>query len=57
MSHNHQISMAGGTVLGIVASISTADVLTTCILAAIGAVVSYLISMLMKRLFGSKYPD
>ena len=49
--------MAGGTVSGIVASISTADVLTTCILAAIGAVVSYLISMMMKRFFGSKYPD
>lgn len=40
----------GGTMLVILLQIHNADVIKTCILAAIGAVVSYLVSLGMKWL-------
>ena len=57
MSSNHQAGVAGGTVSGLWASISTADLLTTCLMAAIGTVVSYFVSMLLKRIFKGKASD
>jgi hypothetical protein len=57
MSHNHQVGMAGGTLSGLLASISTADLVTTCVMAAIGTIVSYFVSMLLKRFFGKKVPE
>lgn len=41
---------AGGTLLTILANISGQDILKTIILAAIGAVVSFLITLVMKFL-------
>ena len=41
----------GGTLLVILLQIHDTDVIKTCILAAIGAVVSYLVSLCMKWLF------
>lgn len=41
----------GGTVLSIAANIGSDDVLKTVVLAALGAVVSFIVSLLMKRLF------
>jgi mannitol-specific phosphotransferase system IIBC component len=40
----------GGTLLIILANISTADLLKTAVLAAVGAVVSFGVSLLLKRL-------
>ncbi|MBK8624805.1 MAG: hypothetical protein IPN86_04310 [Saprospiraceae bacterium] len=57
MSHNHQVGMAGGSIMGLWASISTADLVTTCISAFIGTIVSYFVSMLLKRIFGRKVPE
>jgi mannitol-specific phosphotransferase system IIBC component len=42
---------AGGTLTIILANITTADALKTIELAAIGAVVSFIVSLLLKRLF------
>lgn len=41
----------GGTVLSIAANIGSEDILKTAVLAALGAVVSFIVSLLMKRLF------
>ncbi|MBK6499885.1 MAG: hypothetical protein IPG48_07125 [Saprospiraceae bacterium] len=57
MSHNHQVGMAGGSITGIWASINTSDLLTTCLMAALGTIVSYFVSMFLKRIFGKKVPE
>ncbi|HLO56032.1 MAG TPA: hypothetical protein VK169_17190 [Saprospiraceae bacterium] len=57
MSHNHQVGMAGGSITGLWASISTSDLVTTCLMAALGTIVSYFVSMLLKRFFGRKVPE
>jgi len=57
MSHNHQVGMASGSITGIWASINTSDLLTTCLMAALGTIVSYFVSMFLKRIFGKKVPE
>jgi hypothetical protein len=57
MNHNHQIGMAGGSITGLWASISTADLVTTCVMAALGTIVSYVVSVLLKRIFDKKVPE
>ncbi|WP_181456970.1 hypothetical protein [Flavobacterium lacus] len=53
MNHPHSVSIgtAGGTLLSIVPVITSTDVVKTIILAAIGAAVSCLVSMLIRCLF------
>jgi uncharacterized membrane protein YgaE (UPF0421/DUF939 family) len=40
----------GGTLLTVIVNIQGVDILKTCILAAIGAVISFCVSMVMKRI-------
>ncbi len=61
MSHSNHIGTKagtiGGTLLSIIPNLTGADILRTVLLAAIGAVVSFGISMLMKwivRAFGKR---
>ena len=56
MSHisNQSAGTFGGTLLAIVGVVDPNDMLKTAILAAIGAVVSYVVSAILKRLFKSK---
>ena len=50
MGSNHQAGIAGGTLSGIWASVSTSDLWSTIIMAAVGAVVSYVVSSVLKRM-------
>jgi mannitol-specific phosphotransferase system IIBC component len=55
-----RIGTLGGTILTVVINISTGDVIRTMILATIGAVVSFTISILLKRIIkwlNGKPPD
>ena len=56
MSHisNQSAGTCGGTILAVVGVIDPNDMLKTAILAAIGAIVSFIVSALMKRIFKSK---
>ena len=56
MSHisNQSAGTFGGTILAIVGVIDSSDMLKTAILAGIGAVVSFGVSTVLKRLFSSK---
>jgi len=56
MSHisNQSAGTVGGTILAIVGVVDPGDMLKTAILAAIGAVVSFIVSAILKRLFKSK---
>ena len=56
MSHisNQSAGTFGGTLLAIVGVVDPSDMLKTAVLAAIGAVVSYVVSAILKRLFKSK---
>ena len=47
--HNSRWSMAGGIILSIAPNITSQEILHTAILAAIGATVSYLVSMLLRK--------
>jgi hypothetical protein len=53
MSHisNQSAGTAGGTILAIVGILDPSDMLKTAILAGIGAVVSFGVSAILKRLF------
>lgn len=51
---NQSAGTFGGTILAIVGVMDFNDMLKTAILAAIGAIVSFLVSTLLKRLFKSK---
>jgi hypothetical protein len=53
MSHisNQSAGTAGGTILAIVGVLDPSDMLKTAILAGIGAVVSFGVSAILKRLF------
>ncbi len=42
---------AGGTLLSLMATIGSSDVIKTIVLASIGATVSFLVSLLLKCLF------
>ncbi|GAA4764299.1 hypothetical protein GCM10023230_12310 [Flavobacterium hankyongi] len=48
------VGTAAGTVLSIVPNISSEDVLKTIVLAIVGAIVSFTVSLLLKRLTKSK---
>ena len=56
MSHisNQSAGTAGGTLLAIVGVIDPSDMLKTAVLAAIGAVVSFVVSAVLKYLFKFK---
>ena len=56
MSHisNQSAGTFGGTILAIVGVLDPSDVLKTAILAGIGAVVSFGVSAILKRLFKSR---
>ena len=56
MSHisNQSAGTAGGTILAIVGVVDPSDVLKTAVLAAIGALVSFGVSAILKRLFKKK---
>ena len=51
---NHSAGTIGGTVLAIVGVVDTGDMAKTAILAMVGAVVSYVVSAIMKKLFNRK---
>ncbi|MFK7031913.1 hypothetical protein V3Q90_06260 [Flavobacterium oreochromis] len=53
METNHTLSVgtASGTLLSIAPTIVSSDVLKTVVLAMIGAVVSFLVSWILKRFF------
>jgi mannitol-specific phosphotransferase system IIBC component len=42
---------AGGTLLSVLVNINSGDILHTCVLAAVGALVSFTVSILLKVLF------
>ena len=56
MSHisNQSAGTFGGTLLAIVGVLDPCDMLKTAVLAAIGAVVSFIVSAILKCLFKSK---
>ena len=56
MSHisNQSAGTFGGTLLAIVGVLDPCDLLRTAVLAAIGAVVSFVVSAILKYLFKSK---
>ncbi|MCB9311095.1 MAG: hypothetical protein H6567_13655 [Lewinellaceae bacterium] len=54
MNHNILMGVAGGTMTGILVSLQMDDIIETCILSAIGAIVSYSISQLLHKMFGKK---
>ena len=50
-SNNHTLmGTAGGTFLSIIPNIQSADIVKTVLLAAIGAIVSFTISLLLKSI-------
>lgn len=49
-----RIGTGSGTLLGLVAQLGVHDLLKTAILAAIGAVVSFVVTVLLQRLFRKK---
>jgi hypothetical protein len=53
MQNNFQLKSGvfGGTVLSTIINISFHDILTTCIMAFIGATVSFFVSCLLRRVF------
>lgn len=51
---NQNIGTLGGTVLAIVGVVDPSDMLKTAILAAIGALVSFIVSATLKYLFRHK---
>ena len=55
MSHisNQSAGTAGGTILAIVGVVDPGDMLKTAILAGIGAMVSFVVSAILKYLFKS----
>lgn len=48
---------ASGTIVIVLANINSADLLKTAVLAAVGAMVSFLVSYIFKRIFEKKNPD
>lgn len=52
MKANHQLGIGttGGTLLGIIGQLGMHDVLKTAVLAAIGAVVSFAVTLLLQHL-------
>jgi mannitol-specific phosphotransferase system IIBC component len=50
-SHTTLLGTVSGTVLTIVVNISSSDIIQTVVLASLGAVVSFSVSLLLKRIF------
>jgi mannitol-specific phosphotransferase system IIBC component len=46
---NMKMGVAGGTLMALIANINAADILRTILLAAMGAIVSFGMSLLMKQ--------
>ena len=49
IERSQQAGFLGGTLMGVIVNISVADLGVTVVLSAVGAVVSFLVSMAMKR--------
>jgi mannitol-specific phosphotransferase system IIBC component len=49
--HSMRLGTAAGTILSIVPNIMSTDILRTVILAALGAIVSFVVSLMLKILF------
>lgn len=52
VDHSTRAGTAGGTLLIIIANISSQDLLKTVVLAAVGAVVSFGVTLLLKVVIG-----
>lgn len=50
MDHNTKSGILGGTILSALVNISWNDIVFTIVMASIGAVVSFIVSLLLKRL-------
>ena len=48
---SYKCGFIGGMVCSILPNIAFADILKTCILAIVGTVVSYLVSLLLRKVF------
>ena len=51
VDHNVKVSVLGGTFFASIANIGVEDLITTSILAFVGAVVSFFVSVVLKFLF------
>lgn len=51
-SQDYRAGLTGGTILSVLPHINGTRILETIILAAVGAIVSFLISRIMRKLFG-----
>lgn len=57
IDRSQQVGFVGGTLTGVFTNISVADVVVTVILSAIGALVSFLVSMMLRRIFNGRRRD
>ncbi len=53
-AHTQTIGTLGGTMLTIIVNLNAEDIIKTCVLAALGAIVSFVVSVFLKRLFNEK---
>ncbi len=51
MDSNTKAGIIGGTFFSSIVNIGVADLVTTTVLAVVGAVVSFIVSLLLKKLF------
>lgn len=51
MDHNMKASVLGGTFFSSIVHIGVEDIFTTTILAVVGAIVSFIVSVILKFLF------
>ena len=54
IERSQQAGFLGGTLTGMVVNISVADILVTIILSAVGAMVSFLVSMALRKIISRK---
>lgn len=57
MEGNKAAGTAGGILLSLVAALDVSEIYKTCLLAMIGAIVSYSVSSALKILFSKKKKD
>ena len=55
IDHHIRAGILGGTVFSTVFNLNTGDVVATVVMAAIGAIVSFGVSLLLKRIFSKYY--
>lgn len=53
-AHTHTIGTLGGTMLTVIVNLNAEDIIKTCVLAALGAIVSFGVSVVLKRVFNKK---